>query len=228
MYEIVADEKDFLVAHKPPDIAVQGSEGSPGFLHLLRVHTGLPSLQMVHRLDKVTSGLFLVAKNSAAARTLTSLFRKHEIRKWYLAISDGIPRKKQGVIRGNMIRSRRGTWKLTRKQSNPAITRFVSRSLLPGLRLFLLIPQTGKTHQVRVALKALGSPVLGDPLYWNPKRFTEKPDRTYLHAYGLAFSFSGKNYSFRCLPRQGRLFLSESFQHTLSALERSAEIFKDP
>ena len=94
----------------------------------------------VHRLDEATSGLLLLARNSAAARDLAALFRERSIGKYYLALSDLPPRKKQGLIQGDMVRARRGDWKLTRSMTNPARTRFVSWSVSPGLRLYLLKP----------------------------------------------------------------------------------------
>ena len=83
-----------------------------------------------------------------------------------------------------MARSRRGTWKLTRDEDNFAVTRFSSQSLKPGLRLFVLQPFTGKTHQLRVAMKSIGSPILGDTLYGG-----DEAEHLFLHAWRLVFDY---------------------------------------
>ena len=110
----------------------------------------------------------LVAKSAEASRSLSSAFRERRVTKYYVAISEKKPKKKMGRVRGDMVRSRRGQWMLTRQLSNPASTYFLSEPLdaRPAPRhAFLIKPLTGRTHQIRVALKSLGSPVLGDPRY---------------------------------------------------------------
>lgn len=225
---VVFDHEDFLVVHKPPNYAVTRSDENEGLLSWLRRQTGLGGLIPVHRLDKVTSGLWLLAKTPEAARSFAVLFRQRHVHKCYLALSDRKPRKKQGLITGDMVRTRNGRWKITMSQKAPAITRFISRSIAPGLRLFALFPQTGKTHQIRVAMKCLGSPILGDPLYGHGGF-----DRTYLHAYALAFSYKGAPHTFEELPIHGRFFQDPAFLQglesfgalgkTLSIWKRSAE-----
>ncbi len=212
---IVFDHEDFLVVHKPPDYAVTRDDENEGLLAWLRRRTGWAGLIPVHRLDKVTSGLWLLGKNPEAARLLTALFREHTVRKCYLALSDRKPHKKQGVVIGDMARTRNGLWKICLSRKAPAVTRFVSRSIAPGLRLFALFPETGKTHQIRVAMKCLGSPILGDPLYAQPESRSQGIDRTYLHAYALAFTYKGIHYDFKELPRHGRLFLDPVFLQAL-------------
>ncbi len=86
-----------------------------------------------------------------------------------------------------MKKSRRSTWILTNSTISPAITQFFSFSMGQGLRLFIVRPSTGKTHQIRVALKSLGSGIIGDPLY-----SSTQADRGYLHAYSLGFSYQGE------------------------------------
>ena len=154
-------------------------------------HTAYP----VHRIDKPTAGLLLVARTTEANRILSTGFAEGRMEKTYLAISDRRPRKKQGWVRGDMVPSRRSQWKLLREQNNPAITRFHSVSLDEGERGFVLTPKTGKTHQLRVALKSLGSPMLGDTLYGGTPA-----DRLYLHAWRLAFDFNGERMSYQADP----------------------------
>ncbi|SPX43308.1 pseudouridine synthase [Haemophilus influenzae] len=121
-----------------------------------------------------------------------------------MALSNQKPKKKQGLIIGDMKKAREGAWKLCQTKENPAITRFESVSCEPNLRLFILKPQTGKTHQLRVAMKSLGSPILGDGLYG---KNTEKIDRTYLHATQLEFDYLNNFISVTCLPSQGQFWI---------------------
>lgn len=228
---IVSEHEDFLLVHKPPDWAVTRDGQDEGLVARLRRQTGCAALIPVHRLDKVTSGLWLLAKDARTAAALSAVFRLRHVRKCYVALSDRKPHKKQGVIIGDMVRSRNGQWKMCLSRSAPAVTRFISRSVAPGLRLFALFPETGKTHQIRVAMKCLGAPVLGDPLYGSGIRGSVVPDRTYLHAYALAFEFQGIRYFFKEPPRHGRLFLSEPFARgveSFEALERELAAWRRP
>jgi tRNA pseudouridine32 synthase/23S rRNA pseudouridine746 synthase len=128
------------------------------------------------------------------------------------------PKKKQGTIKGDMKKSRRSAWILQNSQENPAITRFFSQ-YVDGFRLFLLKPETGKTHQIRVALKSLGAAIYGDPIYKtavDQSQSEMQAYRCYLHAWQLIFSFRGEAYSFRCEPDQGSVFAKENIVAALS------------
>lgn len=194
---VLTTTDDYFVVNKPPGWTVQRDHQAPSVLEWLngQGHRALP----VHRLDKPTSGLLLVARTEESNRTLSAAFADRRILKTYLAISDQRPRKKQGWIRGDMKPSRRSQWKLLREQSNPAITQFRSVSLESGERGFILSPKTGKTHQLRVALKSLGSPILGDTLYGG----TES-DRLYLHAWRLSFEYENQTLSYQADPEDDR------------------------
>lgn len=202
----------FVVVHKHPGLDMHDKNDTPGLCSLARAALGRP-VYPVHRLDKDTSGLVLLATDRNGASGLARLFRQGAVEKYYLALSDCTPQKKQGRIQGDMVRSRRGTWKLTRGRTNPARTRFFSWPVQPGLRLFVLRLFTGRTHQARVAMKSLGAPVLGDRLY-HP-RTPSWPDRMYLHAWSLRFTFQGHEHEYTCLPAHGDFFLAEN---TLRAL----------
>ncbi|MGB0467650.1 MAG: TIGR01621 family pseudouridine synthase [Pontibacterium sp.] len=204
MYTIVAETDDFLLIDKMPGYAVHKDQEEAGLAMQIKADRGYSELMPVHRLDKVTSGLMLFAKNHSAASELSKAFSEHQVEKYYLALSDKKPKKKQGTVTGDMIRARRGSWRLSQTQKNPAVTQFFSASASPGKRLFLLKPLTGKTHQIRVALKSIGAPVLGDPLYHEKEE--NQPDRTYLHAYSLRFPFRGQHYRYVALPQVGELF----------------------
>ena len=149
MFSIVEDHQDFLLINKDPGISFHKDGDFPGLPMLLREKLGLAELFPVHRLDKMTSGLLVFAKNRETAQELGKEFASGKVEKYYLALSDLRPKKKQGLIKGDMVRSRRGTWKLSRSMHNPAITRFVSLPLGEGFRLFILRPFTETCVQSR-------------------------------------------------------------------------------
>lgn len=217
MYKIIEDHKEFLVISKGADVSFHRDGKSAGLVETIRNDTGLKELYTVHRLDTMTSGLLLFAKNRNSAQKLSTLFRKKIIRKYYLALSDRKPRKKQGLISGDMARARRGAWKLLRTKLDPAVTQFFSTPMGNTLRLFILRPYTGKTHQVRVAMKSIGSPVLGDPLYH--RKEDDGIDRGYLHSYAVSFTLHGRIYRFACKPDTGRYFTDRAFLETVKKYE---------
>lgn len=206
--KLVFDHTDFLVLDKPSGISFH-SEFEPGVVALAEAQFGL-KLYAVHRLDKGTSGLLLLAKSSEAAAKLAELFQSQQIQKFYLALTDQKPKKKQGWVKGDMVQARRSAWKLTSTLSNPAISYFVSAFYeVEGRRVFLVKPFTGKTHQVRVALKSVSAAILGDELYQG-----SAADRLYLHAYALYFSWDGAQIKLVLPPSDGTEFISPSLlQH---------------
>ncbi len=210
-YQILDMQPEFLVIYKQPGASFHSESGEPGLFETLRQDLAVPKLYPVHRLDKVTSGILLVATTSAANQSLVEQFRRRETEKYYLALSAHKPAKKQGKIVGDMAASRRGAWKLCHTQENPAVTQFFSKGLGNGLRLFILKPHTGKTHQLRVALKSLGAPILGDQTYGDQTLV----DRTYLHAYSLAFNLAGKQYRYTQAPHDGEAFFTAEFNQAL-------------
>lgn len=203
---VIDEQDDFIIVNKPADIGFHDDEHSQGFFNQVKVALSQSELYPVHRLDKMTSGLLIIAKNKATATQFQQLFEHKKIEKYYLAISDKKPSKKQGVIKGDMVKSRRGMWKLMRSQINPAISQFFSYSLTEGKRLFLVKPHSGKTHQIRVALNSIGSPIIGDPSYYS----TSIADRGYLHAFALCFTLHQQNYYYVAQPSEGRQYLQET------------------
>lgn len=198
MFDILFTHPDFVVINKHPDVSVHKDDGDTMLLQEVGKVSGDNQLYLVHRLDKMTSGLLLLARNRQAAAVLSGLFAQRQIEKYYLAIGSKKPKKKQGLVIGDMQRSRRSSWKLINSKDNPAVTQFFSLAGEAGERLFLCRPHTGKTHQIRVALKSVGSPITGDPVY-NP---SSDADRGYLHAFALRFSYQGEMFSFICDPAQ--------------------------
>lgn len=198
--EIISQTADFVVVNKPAGLSFH-SETGPGLVVLAEQQLGT-KLYPVHRLDKLTSGLLILARSTRAAAALTELFTTRQIAKFYLALSMQKPLKKQGWVKGDMQPARRGAWRLTTTQSQPAVTYFVSHGYQEWpFRAFLLRPFTGKTHQLRVALKSQAAAILGDTLYGGGAA-----DRMYLHAFALAFTYKGESYQFTLLPDSGAQF----------------------
>lgn len=210
MYDIVENNSEFIVIYKQPGASFHSESGEPGLFEAVKQQEGLCQLFPVHRLDKITSGLLVMAKTLEVSRQLTNAFSQRQVQKYYLAISAKKPSKKQGLIKGDMAPARRGAWKLLPTQDNPAVTQFFSKSISAGRRLFIIKPHTGKTHQIRVALKSIGAPIAGDSLYGDSLK-SEACDRCYLHAYSLSFALGEKQYRFTQLPREGNFFCDDFF-----------------
>ena len=219
--DIVYQTDDFIIIYKPCGLSVHKDQSEIGLTTLLAEQLGVPQVWLVHRLDKVTSGLLILALNAESAAEFFRLFSEHHIQKTYLALSNQKPKKKQGLIVGDMQKARNGAWKLCQSKENPAITRFESVSCEPNLRLFILKPQTGKTHQLRVAMKSLGSPILGDTLYG---KNTENIDRTYLHAARLQFEFKGQSFDVFSPPKEGEWWYR---QGVMSQIQKFSSVLAD-
>ncbi|MFT5755495.1 MAG: tRNA pseudouridine32 synthase/23S rRNA pseudouridine746 synthase [Alteromonadaceae bacterium] len=214
---LIDEQSDFIIVTKPTGISFHDEDilGS-GLFSQIKAHYGYSELYPVHRLDKITSGLMIFAKNKIAATAFQQLFEQHKIQKYYLALSDKKPNKKQGLIKGDMVKSRRSMWKLLRSQTNPAISQFFSYSIDDGKRLFIIKPHSGKTHQIRVALSSIGSPIIGDPNYYP----TSQADRGYLHAFGLQFTLNNTLYSYVNAPTAGMEFMKSSVIAQIDSLSK--------
>lgn len=221
----------YLIVHKDPGIAFHAERvdpeeyaetqtpGEQGVLQVIRameasgeLPTG-PRLYPVHRLDRITSGILVFARGRHNANLLGNEFRHGRVRKIYVALADRPPKKKQGKIVGDMERGRGGAWILSREMKNPASTRFLSYSIpgrRPGLRLYVLHPKTGRTHQLRVAMKSLGSPVLGDGLY-SRYDLARGEDRAYLHATAIRFQLGDELVEAFDPPAPGVEFATPEF-----------------
>ena len=215
--KLVDHQDDFIVVDKPGDINFHDEEAiGQGFYSQVKrfafEQLDIKELYPVHRLDKMTSGLIIFAKNLDTAQAFQTLFEQHLVQKFYLAIALGKPKKKQGLIKGDMEKSRRGMWKLMRTMEKPAISQFQSYNIAPKKRLYLIKPHSGKTHQIRVALNSIGVPILGDPLY----NTHSNSDRGYLHAFAIAFTLKSQHYQYCQVPTGGNEFMSAN---TVTAIE---------
>jgi tRNA pseudouridine32 synthase/23S rRNA pseudouridine746 synthase len=215
LLQVLFRSDDYWVIEKPAGMSFHAESEGMGVMQSLANSYPDCTFYPVHRLDKMTSGLLIVACHADAAAVFGKMFEKHEMEKRYLALSSKKPKKKQGTIAGGMAPSRRGQWKLTNEKENFAITQFFSLSF-QGNRVFLVRPLTGKTHQIRVALKSLGSPILGDLRYGG-----EEADRGYLHAYSLQFNWQGEVMYFVSSPSFGVHFSPELCAFVSAQLDES-------
>lgn len=207
---VLYQDADYWVVIKPAGMSFHAESQGVGFMQWMNEAYPHQSFYPVHRLDKITSGLILLAVTKQAAQMFGDMFEKHLVTKFYLALSAKKPKKKQGSIKGGMQQGRRGSWMLNQTNENLAYTQFFSCAFKPGVRLFLLRPRTGKTHQLRVVLKSLGSPILGDERYGG-----DVSDRGYLHAFNLCFEWKGKHKEYTSLPDFGCEF--ESIESVLKS-----------
>ncbi|GLR70613.1 TIGR01621 family pseudouridine synthase [Agaribacter marinus] len=213
--EILFENVDFMVIYKPCQVEMHSAEN--GIIPKTKAISGNTStLFLVHRLDKGTSGLLILAKNKPAAAVLSQNFAERKVNKYYIALTSGKPKKKQGLIKGDMQKSRNGSYKLVKTHQNPAITQFFTNSFAPNIRLYILKPYTGKTHQLRVALQSNSTPILGDTRY-SPQNTGANEDRMYLHACYLSFEFDGIEYTFICPPKEGERWQDQFDEDDISA-----------
>jgi 23S rRNA pseudouridine955/2504/2580 synthase len=203
--KLVIFRDDWVIAlDKPPGLAVQGGSGTgrhiDGLLDALRFGLG-ERPRLVHRLDKDTSGLLLIARTGQAARLLSESFRDRETEKLYWAVVAGVPSKEEGTI-DLPLAKRPGardleTMQVDHEHGQKALTRFrlLDRA---GDRAALLAlwPRTGRTHQLRVHCAAMGCPILGDRKYGGEEALLSAVTdarRLHLHARRLALPHpSGK------------------------------------
>lgn len=188
-FEIIYEDNDLLVINKPAGISVIQEGWSPltPFLYQ-RLLAQYPSLLVVHRLDKETSGVMIFAKNENAHRDLNIQFEKHLVTKKYLALVVGTPkwdatttkfRLKIGVGKKHrtVVDNAKG---LNTETQLTVVDRFREHTMIEA------IPRTGRTHQIRVHLYAKGLPILGDKLYGTNS--TDLIDRVALHAGSIEFT----------------------------------------
>lgn len=220
---IVFNHRDFIIINKPAGLSVHQEKDAPGVVPLVQQQEGIEKLWLVHRLDKVTSGCLILAKNAETAAQFGRHFEQKEIQKYYLALTDKKPKKRQGSIIGDLKKVRDGKWILSRDKLNPSVTHFFDRGFEQGLRLQILKPYTGQTHQLRVVMSSLGASILGDEHYNGTAA-----DRTYLHAWQLHFTLQDQQFKIACLPQTGAHFLSTRLEATLSDLSEPDAAFHWP
>ncbi|HEY4830231.1 MAG TPA: RluA family pseudouridine synthase [Solirubrobacteraceae bacterium] len=192
-FEVAYEDDYLLVVDKPAGVVVHPARGHlAGTLSQALAGRAAGGDEpwragIVHRLDRDTSGLLVVAKNDAVHRSLKSLLSDRHLRREYLALVDGHPPARSGTIDAPIGRHRRERKLMSIDSDDPreARTHFEIERLLPTAALLRVALETGRTHQIRVHLAAIGHPVSGDPQYGTRGRFGL--DRQFLHAARLAF-----------------------------------------
>jgi 23S rRNA pseudouridine1911/1915/1917 synthase len=210
--DIIYEDDDILVVNKPPGLLVHPDSNSkstgektlvdwlieccPSVENVGDSPTGKQNRPgIVHRLDKDTSGILIIAKNQKTFEYFKKLFQEHKIKKTYHALTYGRISPKNGIIKKNIF-LKPGTTKRTihgGKLEKEAITEYRVLRYLNNFSWVELIPKTGRTHQIRVHLSSIGHPIVGDQLYCpkNLRGTAENVDRQMLHAYSLEFTLSG-------------------------------------
>jgi 23S rRNA pseudouridine1911/1915/1917 synthase len=203
--DILYEDDDLLVLNKPAGLVVHPAPGHQAgtLVHAILYHCpDLPGIGeerrpgIVHRLDKETSGVMVVAKTDAAMASLAAQFKGRRVKKIYIALVHGEVKATEGRIAADIGRHERDRKRMavrTRK-GREAVTIYRVMKLLHGSTLLQLQPQTGRTHQIRVHLSAIGHPVVGDKVYGGKKetrfqapgfRLQGKAERQLLHAWKL-------------------------------------------
>lgn len=220
--EIIFEDEDFIVINKPPGISVHPSSSETKgtvvnwlIYHFPKIKSVGDSLEngnirpgIVHRLDKETSGVMAIAKNQKAFLLLKKQFQAHTVTKKYVALVNGSPKEDSGKIDFNIARSKTDPTKnvatKSKNEGRYALTYWEVIKRYPDHTLLEIAPKTGRMHQIRVHLKSIGLPVVGDKKYmpdgWRDGAKSKNPKnlgRMFLHAEYLSFkNTNGEKMSF--------------------------------
>ncbi len=199
--KILYEDADVIAADKPAGMIVHAGAGhaSGTLVNALLYRFGALSGAggplrpgIVHRLDRYTSGVLLVARNDAAHRNLAGQFAARKVEKVYLALVHGTVKPDQGRIEKPVSRDpvRRVRMTARRSEGRAAVTEYRVLRRFKGFTLLEVRIKTGRTHQIRVHFASIGHPVAGDRLYGAPARAGDRPplERFFLHAHRIRFS----------------------------------------
>jgi 23S rRNA pseudouridine955/2504/2580 synthase len=213
---VIFEDKHFLVIDKPTGMASHGGSGvSHGAIELLRQARPKEHLELVHRLDRDTSGVLVFAKTRAGLTGLQAAIRANEVTKQYLCLMVGHPPKARFDVNAPLQKSiLQGGERMVRvsEGGKPSLTFFREIEQYSGARLMQATLGTGRTHQIRVHAAHIGHPLAGDTKYGDKeanKRFRDRGlNRLFLHASHMSFELDGRSYSFSAqLPEDLKSFL---------------------
>ena len=196
---IIFENEDFIVINKWSDISTQGgSEKNISIDDIIK--TISRSYNLVHRLDKETSGLLLIAKNLKITKIFGKLFKEQKIKKIYVAICQGIPKNLNSVVKLRIIDKRNSS------NTSQSVTKYKVLKNKKKLSVILFRPLTGKTHQLRIVSKYLNCPIIGDKKYNKQRKYNL--EKLKLNAFFLQFVINNKEYEFKSkLPNHFDAFL---------------------
>jgi 23S rRNA pseudouridine955/2504/2580 synthase len=231
---ILYDDGDLMALNKPGDIATQG--GTKTFRHIDGLLEAFKDRKgnrphLVHRLDKETSGVLLVARSAKAVRELGFMFKNNQIRKIYGALVAPAPEIREGTIKAPLLKAggkNKERMVINEEQGQRAITDYQMVDQLGSAAAFVaFLPKTGRTHQIRVhAADVLNTPLVGDYKYgFNPEGLEDqiKARRLHLHAWQLSFMhpFTGKEISIQAplAPDLAKTWKAFGFSEKLDLLE---------
>lgn len=214
---VIYENDRVLIVDKPQGMVVHPARGnySGTLAHAVLHHVsglagrfGSETLRpgIVHRLDKDTSGVIVVAKDIAAHEELARQFQDREVRKTYIAVTKAVPAPRRGTVEGFIRRDAHNRKRFAHEDAlgKPAATTYRLLRVLGDHAVVVLEPKTGRTHQLRVHMAHLGCPILGDPLY--ARRSRRVPEATLmLHAFSLEIRLPGDTAARRFaapLPRR--------------------------
>ena len=194
---IIDDNENFIVVNKEAGIAVQG--GTKSKKNLIDIFSKSKIFQnskpySVHRLDKDTSGVFVIAKNRNTAKLFTSLFRLRKIHKTYIAICYGELETKKGIFDQNLVRYE-GKKEII--ENSKTLFRVIDKN--SNCTLLEMNPITGRKHQLRKQLSLVGHPIYGDDKYTFSKNLKTKNKELMLHSYKIKFIINNKKYTYKAL-----------------------------
>jgi 23S rRNA pseudouridine955/2504/2580 synthase len=201
---IIHEDRDFLVLSKPAGIAAHGGSGvSHGAIELLRALRPKDTIELVHRLDRDTSGVLVLARRRAALTGLQELIRENRTTKQYLCLLQGkLPRASISVnapLRKSILQ---GGERMVRVDDSgkPSLTHFKTIDRYAAASFVEATLETGRTHQIRVHSQHLGHPIAGDDKYGDPDfnkaMRVHGVRRLFLHAKHFGFELGGKSYAF--------------------------------
>lgn len=198
---VLYKDNDIIILNKPAGLAVQGgsktSRHIDGMLEALKFEYD-EKPHLVHRLDKETSGILVVARTAQSAAYFSKLFKTKEIHKTYWALVDGLPRPEKGKIEAPLIQKKVGgkvDKRMVDEGGLPAISLYqVQDHLADKISWLQMSPLTGRTHQLRIhAAEVLKTPILGDDRYGKRTEF-KLPNKMFLHARAIALPLANKKF----------------------------------
>lgn len=190
---IIFEDDDFCVFNKPPGLAVQGGSGIKRHVDgLFKYFSNGITYRLVHRLDRDTSGVLILAKTAETAQYFANLFKTRKIQKTYLALVHGRVKNQKGTIDASLKKDMCDDIEkmVVSDDGKESITKYRELAKIGRLTLLQLQPLTGRTHQLRVHMQHLGYPIVGDYKYGAPKN--KEKNRLHLHAYSVTFPYGNR------------------------------------